>query len=213
MEEMFTVIHIDAFLAHISAFPDSLIYLILGLSAFIENIFPLAPGDTVTAFGAFLVGTRNLSFIGVYIATTLGSLTGFMFLFWLGALLGKRYFIERDLWLFKAQDIERAEIWFRKYGYFIILINRFFPGIRSVISISAGISKLNRQKVALLALISAFAWNLIWMGFGYMLGSNWERVKDKLGVIMVRYNTGVLTFLGLFILFFVIRWWLKNKKT
>lgn len=197
--------YLDSFFNLLDSLPDGLIYFLLGLSAFVENIFPPIPGDTITAFGSFLVGTRRLHFIGVYASTTLGSLSGFMFLFWIGSLLGRRFFIERDYRFFKAQQILRAEDWFRKYGYFLILLNRFFPGIRSVISLAGGMSRLRVFKVTLFALISSSVWNLIWILFGYTLGTNWEIVKEKMGSIMLRYNLAILLLAGLVALVVVIR--------
>jgi len=114
--------NLDGFLNFLNSLPDFLIYFFLGLSAFVENIFPPIPGDTITALGAFLVGTQRLHFLGVYFSTTIGSLFGFMFLFWIGSLLGKRFFVDRDYRFFKAEDIIRAEEWYRKYGYFLVLI-------------------------------------------------------------------------------------------
>ncbi len=203
--------YLDRFLDFLNSLPDCLIYFLLGLSAFIENIFPPIPGDTVTAFGAFLVGTKKLSFLWVYTATTVGSLLGFMTLFQMGTLLGRRFFIERDYLFFKAKDIIKAENWFRKYGYLLILLNRFFPGIRSAISISGGISGLNPLKSAFLALLSCGVWNLIWIFLGYTLGNNWEKVRDRLGHIMARYNLAVLIFIGLVILVFLARKLLKKR--
>ncbi|MFP4087895.1 MAG: DedA family protein, partial [Desulfobacteraceae bacterium] len=197
--------YVDAFLNMLDTLPDGLIYVLLGLSAFVENIFPPIPGDTITAFGAFLVGTKRLSFLGVYLSTTLGSLAGFMCLFGVGRFLGRRFFIERDYRFFKARDILRAEAWFRRWGYLLILLNRFFPGIRSVISIAGGISRLGGLKVTLLALISACTWNLIWILAGYTLGNNWEVVKTKMAALMFRYNLGVFICLGGVILFLIIR--------
>ena len=204
--------YLDRFLDFLNSLPDFLIYFFLGVSAFVENVFPPIPGDTITAFGAFLVGTKRLHFFSVYFSTTLGSLAGFMFLFWVGGLLGRRFFIARDYWFFKAEDIIRAEEWYRKYGYFLVLLNRFFPGIRSVISIAGGISKLKAFKVAWLALISASVWNLIWISFGYMLGNNWETAKDKLSYFLVRYNTAILVLLGLVVVFFVVKKTMKKAK-
>ena len=185
--------------------PNALIYFLLGASAFVENVFPPIPGDTITAFGAFLVGTERLDFFGVYLSTVVGSLIGFMFLFWVGGLLGRRFFLERDYWFFKAQDIIKAEAWFKKYGYLLILLNRFFPGVRSVISIAGGISGLKTKRVILLALISCSVWNLIWIFFGYMLGSNWDTARDQMARIMGRYNLAVVILFGVVVLFFVVR--------
>ncbi|MBL7213364.1 MAG: DedA family protein [Desulfobacteraceae bacterium] len=197
--------YLDSFLDFLNTLPDTLIYFLLGLSAFVENVFPPIPGDTITAFGAFLVGTERLDFFGVYLSTVLGSLIGFMFLFWIGGLLGRRFFLERDFWFLKAQDIIKAEEWFRKYGYLLVLLNRFFPGIRSVISLAGGISGLKTHRVLLLALISCSAWNLMWIFVGYMLGSNWETVRDKMAELMAGYNLTILILFGLVVMFFVIR--------
>jgi membrane protein DedA with SNARE-associated domain len=192
-------------LRFLDTLPNALIYFLLGASAFVENVFPPIPGDTITAFGAFLVGTKRLDFFGVYLSTVVGSLIGFMFLFWVGGLLGRRFFLERDYWFFKAQDIIKAEAWFKKYGYLLILLNRFFPGIRSVISIAGGISRLKTRRVILLALISCSIWNLIWIFFGYMLGSNWDMARDQMARIMGRYNLAVGILFGVVVLFFVVR--------
>ncbi len=206
------MIYLDRFLDSLNSLPDFIIYFFLGLSAFVENVFPPIPGDTITAFGAFLVGTKRLNFFSVYFSTTLGSLAGFMFLFWVGSLLGRRFFIERDYWFFKAEGIIRAEEWYRKHGYFLVLLNRFFPGIRSVISIAGGISKLRAFKVAWLALISSCVWNLIWIAFGYTLGNNWETARDKMSYFLVRYNIAILILLGLVFVCFVVKKTMKKAK-
>jgi membrane protein DedA with SNARE-associated domain len=204
--------YLDRLLDLLNSLPDHLIYCALGLSAFVENVFPPIPGDTITAFGAFLVGTQRLSFTWVYVSTTIGSLLGFMSLFWVGSLLGRRFFMERDYRFFKARDIIRAEEWFRRYGYLLVLLNRFFPGIRSVISISGGISGLHAPRVAILALASCAVWNIIWIAMGYMLGTNWDAVRDRMAGIMARYNLAVLVFMGLVILIFVVRRIIKKRR-
>jgi membrane protein DedA with SNARE-associated domain len=196
-------------LNHIDKLPDFLVYLILGFSAFLENIFPPAPGDMIVAFGAFLVGAERLGFAGVFISTTLGSLLGFLTLFWLGGYLGRRFFIERDFFFFKKEDIIRTGKWFKKYGYFIVTFNRFFPGVRSVISIAGGIYKLNRTRVFFLALFSAALWNIIWMGIGYTLGSKWERVETELKFIFARYNFVVLSLLLVLFVYVIFK---RNKQ-
>jgi len=204
--------YLDRFLNFLDALPSAVLYLLLGVSAFVENIFPPIPGDTITAFGAFLVGAHRLDFMGVYLSTTLGSLAGFMALFWIGNLLGRKFFLEKDYRLFSAESILKAELWFQKYGYFLILLNRFFPGIRSIISLAGGISKLGVFRVALLALISAAAWNLIWIAIGYSLGNNWELVKEKMGAILFQYNLSFLAVASLVILIFLLRMIRKRRQ-
>lgn len=199
----------DYILNHIDKMPDFLIYLVLGFSAFMENIFPPAPGDMIVAFGAFLVGAGRLGVVGVFVSTTLGSFFGFMTLYALGGYLGRRFFIERDFFFFKKENIIRTGNWFKKYGYFIVGFNRFFPGIRSVISIASGVYKLEKTKVAFLALLSAALWNFIWMSIGYTLGSNWEMVEKELKTIFAQYN---LVIFSLFLVLFVYVIIKRNKK-
>ncbi|MBW1996434.1 MAG: DedA family protein [Deltaproteobacteria bacterium] len=204
--------YLDHLLILIQALPDLLAYLLLGLSAFLENIFPPIPGDTITAFGAFLVGTGKLGLIGVYVSTTLGSLVGFMCLFLFGKHLGRPFFIKKNYRFFRAEDIAKAEEWFGKYGYLVVASNRFFPGFRSVISIASGISGMKTHWVAILSLLSCAVWNLIWIVAGYMIGSNWETVKAKVLRMQMKYNMLVLTILALLVICIIFRKKWPRKK-
>jgi membrane protein DedA with SNARE-associated domain len=195
----------EGFLEYLDSLPNSLIYLLLGGSAFVENVFPPIPGDTITAYGAFLVGTGRLSFFGVYISTTIGSLLGFMSLFWVGLYLGRRFFIEKDYRFIKAEDIIRAEEWYRRYGYLLIGLNRFLPGVRSAISVAAGISNLRVIPVGFLAFVSCAVWNLVWILLGYALGSNWALFRVRMSYLIVKYHTLLLILFALFLIIFLIR--------
>jgi len=203
----------EKFLNILNALPDFLIYLSLALCAYVENLFPPIPGDTITAFGAFLVGTGKLTFLGVYFSTTLGSLMGFLSLFWVGGYLGRRFFIEKDYRFFKAKDILKAEAWFSRYGYFLIAMNRFFPGVRSAIALAAGISRLKTAPVALLALLSCAAWNFIWIMLGHTLGTHWEVVESKFTVIMKRYTLTMAILLALLLLLWFFGKRIRKKST
>jgi membrane protein DedA with SNARE-associated domain len=203
--------YIERFLNELRSLPDFLIYFLLGLSAFVENLVPPIPGDTITAFGAFLVGVGRLSFAGVYISTTIGSLLGFMCLFWIGGFLGRHFFIERDYRFLRAKDIIKAEEWFGRYGYFLILFNRFMPGIRSAVSLAAGISRFRTLPVAALAFLSCAAWNLIWIFMGHTLGTHWETVEEKMADFMVRYNIAVIVLLVLVGFFFIFNKRFRKK--
>jgi len=151
-------------------------YSFLFVSALIENIFPPIPGDTVTIIGAYLVGLGALQFWGVFLSTTLGSITGFMglygFAFWL-----ERKIIEKHLssWVTRVH-IDKVERWFQQYGFWIILLNRFLSGVRSVISLVAGITKMNPFWVFSLGIISCAIWNGGLIYLGATLGKNWQDI-------------------------------------
>jgi membrane protein DedA with SNARE-associated domain len=205
--------YLERFLNSLYSLPDLLVYILLGLSAYVENVFPPIPGDTITAFGAFLVGIGRLSFLGVYLSTTLGSLLGFLSLFALGGYLGRHFFVQRDYRFFRARDIAKAEQWFEQHGYLLIAMNRFLPGVRSAVSLAGGMAHLHPMRVGLLALLSCALWNLLWILGGYWLGSNWQTVEARLSTLMMRYSLVVLLLMGLVVFFLILRWRRKRGRT
>lgn len=187
---------LNNFISHLPQ-NESVLYMLLFISAVLENIFPPVPGDTITVLGAFFVGKGILSFPAVYAVTTLGSTCGFMILFYIGYFLEREFFMKMDLPVFSAKSIVSAEKWFEKYGYYVVLANRFIPGIRSVVSLAAGITILRPQRVFIFALISATVWNFIWIYAGYSLGNNWEQVREKFTVIIGSYNMAAVSIMVL----------------
>jgi len=208
MEEIIT--NIMAFLLPRN---DLFLYIFLFVSAVIENLFPPIPGDTITVLGAFLVGTGRLSYPLVYIATTAGSVTGFMALSFIGRILEREFFMKKNYRFFSAQSIVSAELWFTRYGYFVVLANRFLPGIRSVISLVSGLTRLDPLKIFIFSLISACVWNLIWIQTGFLLGNNWDTVRERAGDLIQRYNIGAGILIALFITIFILYKLLKKRGT
>ena len=178
----------DSFLQFIKGIDSAYLYPALFVSAVLENLIPPIPGDTVTLFGAYLVGIGQLHFSGVFAATALGNFTGFMLLFFLGRFLEKEFFLNRNFRYFPKESLLKAEQWFQQFGYMIILFNRFLSGARSVISIFSGISKLKTGKVALYCMISCLVWNGMLVYAGYKAGKNWEAIT----VFLKQYNKIVL---------------------
>ncbi|NOX37185.1 MAG: DedA family protein [Calditrichaeota bacterium] len=183
-------------------------YGLLFLSAFIENVFPPIPGDTVTLVGAYFVGTGKLNFWAVYFSTTAGSVLGFMTLYslayWLEWQILEKY---RPAWIRKSH-LDRVERWFRRYGYGIILANRFLSGARSVISIVAGLSRLNGLLVLLAATISVLLWNGLLIYLGAFIGKSWEEVVQYVKF----YNKIILIGLGVLLLAYAIVYVVRRRK-
>ncbi|HED11352.1 MAG TPA: DedA family protein [Caldithrix abyssi] len=199
-----------AWIEHLIAQVDPLTaYLLLFVSAFVENTFPPIPGDTVTVIGAYLITTGKLSFVGVWVSTTLGSVLGFFTMFIVGSRFGTA-FIEkgRRSRYFQPEQIVKTQIWFDKYGYWIIAANRFLSGTRSVISLFAGIFKLKWMPVLFLATVSAFVWNGLLMMAGYLLGSNWPLILDYIS----QYNRGVIILTVVLVAGFIIYRYMKKRR-
>ena len=178
------------------------VYLCLFIFCYFENLFPPLPGDTVVVIGAYLVGIGFLRFDFTYLSVNLGSIFGFMTMYYLGVFFRDRILNKRND---KSQfylKIEKVKQWFGKYGYKIILFNRFLSGLRSIVALTAGISNLNLKKVFILALLSIVLWNGILIYLGYLLGEKW-------GILITyikEYNFIVLVILVLiFIVYFIIK--------
>ena len=198
---MFDFLNIEHWLQNIQSLDTSFIYVMIFLSGFFENCIPPIPGDTVTVFAAYMVGTGRLNYFAVFFTATAGNLTGFMTMYHIGRYFGKKFFLERNYKFFPKESIEKTEAWFNKYGYRIILFNRFLSGLRSVISIFAGMTRLRRRKILPLAFLSACMWDGVLIYGGYLLGDNWQYFDE----ILKRYNIIVLTGVVVVLLIVIIR--------
>lgn len=166
---------------YVASLSPAWLYTVLALSAFVENVVPPIPGDTVTVFAAYIVGRTQQGFLGVLISTTAGSTMGFMTLYALGRWIPRDYFVRRDFRFLPASSFLAAEKWFQSHGYWIVLANRFLSGFRSVVSIVCGLYRLPWPRVLLLSLLACAAWNLLLIYAGYVLGTNWRAVDRILG--------------------------------
>ncbi len=105
--------------------------------------------------------------------------------------------------------MEKPEKWFRKYGYFLIVANRFLAGTRAAIALFSGISKLDIKKSLSLSAVSGLAWNSMLIGFGYVFADNIELVKEYIQL----YGKIVAPLILIILAFFIIKWIrLLNKK-
>lgn len=200
---------IEEFLSHIRELTPFWIYVSLFAFAYIENVFPPSPSDLVVVIGGSLVGTGALSFLPTLIVTTLGSVLGFMTLFFIGWMLDKKVIKSGKLKFISIEAVLKVEAWFNKYGFWIIVLNRFFPGTRSVVSFFAGMSRLDIKKTLLLSTISAFLWNFLIIYLGMLFGENVETVDRYLET----YSNIVIVVTVAIVLFFVIRYFFFRKKS
>ena len=187
------------------------IYVSLFFFSFIENIFPPSPSDVVIIVAGTLITTNVIHFVPTLLVTTLGSVSGFMTLFFLGTQVDKRI-IEKGRFKFLSTDaLAKAEKWFSKYGYWMILGNRFLSGTRAVISFFAGLSQLDVKKTFLLATTSSFVWNLLIISLGLLFGNNIPAVDGYLKT----YSNIVLLITFVIVVILVLRYFLRkyrNKK-
>lgn len=198
----------DFFLNLISKHGPLIAYTFLFLSAFVENIFPPIPGDTVVLFGAYLVGRGELSLAPVFLTTVAGSLIGFMAIYYLGLKKGRYFFNKKDSSFLSVQRLEKVEGWFDRYGPKVVLANRFLAGVRSVVALAAGIGNMPTGKVALYSVISIGIWNGLIISAGIFVGANWLAVK----AILSTYSRIVFSVILIILVGFFVRYFLKRRS-
>ncbi len=198
---------LENIVAYLSSLDITWIYVILFFFSFIENIFPPSPSDVVVVVGASLIASTAIGFLPVLFITSIGSALGFILMYYVGLLLSEKVLRTNKLKFISPDALKKTDEWFSKYGYRIILANRFLPGTRSVISFFSGVHELNVLKTFFYALISAFLWNTIIVYLGMVLGNNIALIDYYLKT----YSNIGLGITALIIIYFIIKYLIKNK--
>lgn len=150
----------------------------------IENIFPPIPSEVILTFAGFMTTYTSMNIWMVILSATIGSVLGAIVLYGAGRCLNAER-LEQLLvsnWgkilHFKKSDVSKAVAWFNTRGKSTIFFCRFIPIIRSLISIPAGISKMNMFLFLLLTSVGTFIWNIVLVFLGSLAGSSWEKIVN-----------------------------------
>ena len=200
---------LEHILSYIAGLDPSWVYVILFFFSVIENIFPPSPSDLVVVIGSTVIAKSSVGFSTVLLVTGIGSALGFIAMFFVGKYFGEKVIRAGRLKFISQKSLEKADKWFHKYGYSIIVVNRFLPGTRSVISFFSGVHKLKLGKTFLAAAASAFLWNAFIIYLGMQVGQNVKLIDHYLK--NYSHIFGIITIVVILIV--VIRYFFKKKKT
>jgi membrane protein DedA with SNARE-associated domain len=175
----------------------------------LESMVVPVPSEFVMPFAGFLVSQGNFNFILVIVASSLGSITGSIIFYYIGK-TGGHTLVEKygKYVLVDTEDIKKTEKWFNKRGELTIFIARLIPVVRHLISLIAGIGKMNVKKFTLYTILGATLWNGILTYLGFILGQHWNEVSqyvEELDIIIV-----ILLIVGC--LYFAYRHITRKKK-
>ncbi len=210
---------LDQLISFVQTLDNKTIYMFLFAIAYLENVIPPIPGDMPVAFVGSFIAFKDLSFIGCVFWASLGSVLGFFTMYAIGRYVGDAFYGVNERLLgsrigglarkiFPPEHFNDVRAQFAKYGYGLILANRFLTGSRSIISIAAGASSLNVFYVHLCAFISAILWNILLVYGGYFLGENWSMLGDYIAT----YGA-VLTILVVAAFAILVYRYIKQKRT
>ena len=152
----------------------------VGIAIFLESAFPPIPSEVVLPLAGFTASQGSMGLVAAIVWATVGSLLGAYLLYFVGHLVGAdRLRNNADwLWLVEAADVDNSIAWFDKYGSPSVFFGRMVPGIRSLISIPAGIDRMGLVKFTLWTTLGSAIWNSILVYLGFTLGENWHTVTD-----------------------------------
>ncbi|MBP7992669.1 MAG: DedA family protein [Candidatus Magasanikbacteria bacterium] len=167
--------------SYITTFIQTVGYPGLAAMMALEAIIAPIPSELIVPFAGFLISDGQFTWLGVLIATTIGSLAGAYFLYALGRYGGRPLIAKWGHWvLVKPEDVAKTEEFFGKHGRKAILISKFIPIIRSYISLPAGLSKMPLGPFFLYSAIGSLIWNSFLVYLGFTLKNNWAAAAEKI---------------------------------
>lgn len=163
-------------------------YMGIAMLIAIENIFPPIPSEVILTFGGFMTTYTSMKVWGVILFATIGSVFGAVVLYGVGRWLSPE---KLKRWLdgkwgkilhLKKGDVSRAADWFSKHGKSTVFFCRFIPIVRSLISIPAGIAKMNMPTFLILTTIGTCIWNTVLVYLGVFAGKEWQSIVNYTGI-------------------------------
>ncbi len=197
----------------IGQFLDAWGYWGVGVLMFVETVFPPIPSEVIMPLAGVQAAQNGGSLAGVIVAGTIGAMLGNILWFILAWKLGldrfERFLIRygRVLTL-DAAEIERGRKLFHKYGAAFVGVGRVLPTIRSLISVPAGLVRMNPRAFLFFSAVGSFIWTMALAVAGYLLGSRFDSIDRVLGPL----STAVLVVCFGVYLYRMLMWnrWKKN---
>lgn len=165
---------------------NSLGYLGIALLMFVENIFPPVPSEIIMPLAGFTVTQGKLSVVYVILAGIVGSVLGALPWYYAGKQLGedrlKNLADKYGKWLtLSGKDIDKSKQWFDKHGGIAVFFCRLVPGVRTLISVPAGIDNMQLVPFLLYSTLGTALWVGMLTYAGFVLGQNYKLVEKFLG--------------------------------
>lgn len=177
-------------------------YMGIFLLMMIESSFIPFPSEVVLIPAGYLAQQGEMNIAAIFVASLFGSLAG-AFINYFGALIiGRQLLMRFGKYIFISNSaMEKMEDFFQKHGPISTFTGRLIPGIRQLISIPAGLSKMPLFAFTLYTALGAGIWSMILIMLGYILGENSELISLYLHQITL----GVLGTLVLLVLIYIRR--------
>ena len=194
----------EAIAHHIQDFVASAGYPGLFLMVLIESTVVPVPSELVLPFAGNLAASGAMSLPIVFLMNSLGALVGSGLSYWFGAAGGKPLLLKYGKYVMvRPADIERTEKFFASHGRATVLIARFVPVVRHIISIPAGVARMPLVPFFVQTFIGSTLWGGILITIGYEL--DWEPIAVKLKKVDTLIGVGIILVMLAVVVRFVLR--------
>ncbi|WP_320420377.1 DedA family protein [Mammaliicoccus lentus] len=189
-------------------------YVGIFILVFLEYIIHPFPSEIVLTFAGFMTTQSNLSIVVVCILAVVGAVLGALVLYGIGAWIGEeriyRLIHKHGKYIgIKTKDLDKTITWLNKYGNWAIFIGRFIPIVRTLISLPAGITKMNIPLFIVLTAIGTGMWNILLIVLGMTLGSHWHKIIEFASI----YSKLFIFIIAIIVLYVLYRWFKRIKET
>ena len=180
---------------------SNLNYFTVALLMAIESTFMPLPSEVVVPFAAYKAAQGDLNVFLVVIFGTVGALCGSLINYFLARYLGRPLVYKfagsavGRLFLLSEDKVKHAEEYFVRNGKSSTFIGRLVPGVRHLISIPAGLARMNLRDFMFYTFVGAGIWNIILAVVGFYLYEIREEIYPYLGYIMLALGTGFVAYL------------------
>jgi membrane protein DedA with SNARE-associated domain len=165
--------------------PSGTLYVVLAVTAGIENVIPPFPSDVIVAFGSFVAAQGDETMLGVFLSVWFGNVSTALLLYAAGRRYGANR-LERRLAGKQAESVDaKLRTLFQKYGMPALFVSRFIPGVRAVVPAFAGALRLSVGWTALMIATASAIWYGLITVIAFRVGSDWEQLRET----VTRYST------------------------
>lgn len=182
-------------------------------AALIETLFPIIPSELIFPLAGYIVHSQNLGIEQVIMfgfMGSLGSTLGAIIIYLIALKVGRRIVLKIGKYILISESkLEKSEAWFQKYGKVAVLLGRLAPGVRELISIPAGLSRMNFFAFTLFTFIGSFLWSLSLTMIGYYLGNAWDEFSQESSKA---FHIISLTIIISLVLIFIFKLYKKRKR-
>lgn len=148
---------------------------------FIESTFFPFPSEIIMVPAGYLAQKNEMNLYMVIISGILGSVAGALFNYFFALKLGRGFLLRYGKYIFiKPATLKKLEEFFKCHGELSTFNGRLIPGIRQLISLPAGLARMNIVKFSFYTALGAGIWVIVLVALGYMLGSNEALISEYL---------------------------------